>query len=162
MSPAAKLRALSTVGAMSAAVIVGIAPFVARWEGEEHKAYRDIGGVITICNGHTETARMGQVRTSEQCRSLLVADLITHADRIRPCVPEQTPLEVQEASLSLAFNIGTDAFCRSTMARKLQTKDYAGACAELSRWVRVKGKVIPGLANRRAAERRLCESALVK
>jgi hypothetical protein len=38
------------------------------------------------------------------------------------------------AYTSFAFNEGEGAFCRSTLLKKLNAGDHAGACAELSRW----------------------------
>ena len=61
------------------------------------------------------------------------------------------------AYASLTYNIGGKAFCSSTLVRKLNAGDYAGACAEIPRWNRAGGKVIPGLDNRRAHERAVCE-----
>ena len=62
-------------------------------------------------------------------------------------------------------NVGSSAFCQSTLVRKLNTEDYAGACAELLRWRFFQGKdcALPanarlcgGLATRRQAEYRQC------
>ena len=43
------------------------------------------------------------------------------------------------------------------MARKLKAGDIPGACNELPRWIYAKGKVLPGLVARRAAESALLE-----
>ncbi|WP_373276927.1 glycoside hydrolase family protein [Laribacter hongkongensis] len=34
---------------------------------------------------------------------------------------------------SPAYNIGSGAFCGSTLVRKLNAGDYAGACSEINR-----------------------------
>ena len=57
-----------------------------------------------------------------------------------------------------AFNVGNARFCSSTLARKANAGDMAGACAELSRWTYAGGKPLPGLVKRRATERAICES----
>jgi lysozyme len=72
-------------------------------------------------------------------------------------MPPGLPEHVQAASVSFAYNVGAQAFCGSTMARKLRAGDMPGACAELSRWVYAKGELLPGLVRRRAAERAMCE-----
>ena len=51
--------------------------------------------------------------------------------------------------------MGSEAFCNSTLARKANSGDLAGACAELSRWTRAGGVVWPGLVKRRALERKV-------
>ena len=61
-----------------------------------------------------------------------------------------------DAFLSLAYNIGPGAFCGSTLVRKLNAEDYAGACAEILRWDKAGGKTVAGLTKRRQAEYRQC------
>jgi lysozyme len=61
------------------------------------------------------------------------------------------------AFVSLAYNIGVGAFCGSTLVKKLNAEDYAGACAEISKWNKFKGKPLLGLTRRRAEERAICE-----
>lgn len=64
------------------------------------------------------------------------------------------------AFLSFAFNVGDDAFCRSTLVRMVNAGDINSACAELSRWTYASGTQLPALVRRRAAERQLCEQEL--
>ena len=68
-------------------------------------------------------------------------------------------------ALSFAYNVGSRAFCQSTLVKKLNSQDYPGACQELLRWRFFQGKdcALPtnarlcgGLATRREAEYRLC------
>ena len=65
-----------------------------------------------------------------------------------------------DAYTSFAFNVGGNAFCASTLVKKLNSGDYQGACAELKRWVYVDGRVVQGLVNRREAEYQRCIGAL--
>ena len=65
-----------------------------------------------------------------------------------------------DALVSLAYNIGVGAFLSSTLFKKLNTKDYKGAAEQFDRWNRAGGKVMRGLTNRRAKERKLFEKAL--
>lgn len=60
-----------------------------------------------------------------------------------------------DAMVSLAFNIGIEAFLRSTLLRRHRAGDVEGAAAEFGRWVNAKGRRLPGLVRRRAAERAL-------
>ena len=46
-----------------------------------------------------------------------------------------------------------------TLVRKLNAMDYAGACAQILRWDRQKGRVLRGLTNRRKAEYKMCVGA---
>ena len=56
------------------------------------------------------------------------------------------------ALVSLAYNIGSGALRKSTLIKKLNAGNYAGAALEFSRWNRAGGKVLLGLTNRRAEE----------
>lgn len=56
------------------------------------------------------------------------------------------------AILDFAFNCGTGALAASTLRRRINSDDPQGARAELSKWVRGGGRVLPGLVRRRAAE----------
>lgn len=69
------------------------------------------------------------------------------------------PLEQSQldALTSFAYNLGFGALAASTLWRKLQARDVAGAAAQFDRWNLGGGKVLPGLVKRRAAERALFE-----
>ena len=56
------------------------------------------------------------------------------------------------AILDFAFNCGTGALSSSTLRRRINADDEDGAKAELMKWVRGGGRVLPGLVRRRAAE----------
>ncbi|MNW08143.1 Lysozyme RrrD [compost metagenome] len=56
---------------------------------------------------------------------------------------------------SLAYNIGAKAFASSTLLRKFNAGDKAGAAAEFPRWNRAGGRVMNGLTNRRLDEQRV-------
>jgi lysozyme len=85
-----------------------------------------------------------------------LADVQQFEGALKRCV--RIPLHQHEydAFLSLAYNIGSGAFCSSTLVRKLNAGDYAGACAEILRWDRFQGQPLRGLTLRRQAEHRQC------
>lgn len=155
MNPNAKLA--TKVGAGVLALTI---PVVAYFEGTVFRTYRDPIGIATSCTGHTgPELRMGQVWTKAQCDEQLRVDIDKHAAAVG-CIKRQVPDHVQAAVLSFAFNVGNAAACGSTLMRKLNEGDIAGACAELSRWVMAGGRELAGLVKRRAAERALCEGRI--
>ena len=138
---------------LSAAGLVGIANF----EGFSEKAYIPVAGdVPTIGFGSTEGVKMGDTISVPKAIERLHRDTEKAESAIGRCV--KVPLAQCEfdAFTSFAFNVGTEAFCSSTLVKKLNQGDYAGACAELKRWVYVDGRRVQGLVNRREAEYRLC------
>ena len=147
-----KIRLAVGVLAVSATCLVGIATH----EGYRSEAYKDTVGIPTIGFGETAGVRMGDKTTPERALVTLLASTEKHADAIRQCI--RVPLYQHEfdAYISLAYNIGTGAFCKSTLVKKLNAKDYAGACEEIKHWNKAGGKVLPGLVTRREAEYRMC------
>lgn len=151
MSPRA---AVAARGLAAALVLVG------GFEGLRTVAYRDPVGIPTICFGETLGVQMGDTATVAQCEDKLARRILQFDDAVTACLGETPQRGPRVAFVSLAYNIGADAFCRSTLARKYRAGDLQGACAEISRWTYAKGIQLPGLVKRRAQERRICESAL--
>ncbi|OLS46551.1 lysozyme [Rhodovulum sulfidophilum] len=140
---------------MAAAVAV-----IAPWEGLRTASYQDIVGVWTICYGETLGVGPGQTATPEECRSRLATRVAQFEAEIRPCLPEALPVETRAAFVSAAYNIGSGAFCGSSMSRRAMAGDLRGACDALTMWNKAGGKTVQGLVNRREAERALCLSGL--
>lgn len=153
-SPARRRTLKAAVGASCAAILLTCVP---KFEGVILRGYKDPIGIVTACAGHTATAVLGRAYTPAECNALLEADLASHAEGVNSCVRAPLTPGQRAAFVSFAFNVGTGAFCKSTMARKLNAGDYAGACRELSKWTYAGGRQLPGLVKRRAAERALCE-----
>lgn len=149
-----KAKLIAKIGAAAVALAV---PVVMVYEGLVTRSYRDPIGVLTACWGHTgPDVRPGQRYTREQCERLLYQDLLKHADAL-DCIHVPMTDGQKAAFLSFAFNVGASRFCASTLVRKANAGDMAGACAELSRWTYAGGKQLPGLVRRRATERAVCE-----
>lgn len=145
----------------SAALALAVA-FIGGWEGLSLTAYPDTGGVPTICYGATRGVKIGQKATKAECDAMFSADLLRHETDMRACLKHPDALSDQTyiAILDYTYNVGGGAACTSTLYRKLNAGDVAGACDQLPRWVRDNGRVIPGLVNRRASDRDLCLAGL--
>lgn len=130
---------------------------IATFEGYRQRAYLDPVGIPTICFGYTAGVKMGDYRTENECRQLLDVEVLRAYDGVKRCI--HVPLKPHQAGAftSLAYNIGTGAFCKSTLVRKANAGDMRGACAQLDRWVYARGTKLKGLIRRRAAERAMCE-----
>ncbi|OKL45000.1 lysozyme [Pseudovibrio exalbescens] len=142
------------VGGVAALAIT----FVGAWEGLRLAAYRDIVGVPTICYGETRGVKLGDQHTRAECDAMLLASLKRHEAGMRKCLkaPDRIPNKSYVAFVSLTYNIGTGAFCRSTATRRLNAGDLEGACEAATWFNRAGGRVVKGLHNRRSAEYRLC------
>ena len=138
---------------LSAAALVGIAVH----EGYRGTAYLPTPqDVPTIGFGTTEGVKMGDKITVERALIRLLADADKFEAAVKRCAPVPMFSHEFNAYVSLTYNIGEGAFCRSTLARKLNAGDYAGACREILRWDKQKGKVLAGLTKRRQEEYKMC------
>ena len=130
--------------------------------------YRDPIGIWTIGWGHAIRVGGAYLRgkqnrkaafdlypggiTLQQAETLLRGDVLDACRDVESLV--EVPLTDNQfaALVSFTFNLGRGNLARSTLLRKLNEKDYAGAAAEFPRWNKAGGKVLGGLVERRAAE----------
>jgi lysozyme len=131
---------------------VGLA-LIRRFEGCRLQAYQDSKGIWTIGYGHTgPEVTPGRVITQEQAEALLAADLARFAHGVEDSLARPvTPLQF-DALVSLAYNIGLEAFRRSTVLRRLNARDEQGAAEAWIAWRDDGQPTEAGLARRRAAE----------
>lgn len=133
----------------------GIA-FIKQWEGVRPVVYRDAVGLPTVGVGHLLTPsdpwKVGDRIPDDEIERLLREDLRTAEAVVERAV--RVPIDDDQfaALVSLAFNIGTGAFARSTLVKRLNAGDYAAAAGHFGDWKKAGGKVLKGLVRRRAAE----------
>lgn len=154
--PRIKSKRAATVTAAACALVAG-------YEGLSLTSYPDSVNVATICYGETRGVKMGDAATKAECDAMLLAAMHEYGAAVDACAPK-LPDPSYIAFTSAAYNIGIRAFCTSSMARKANAGDLAGACDALSLWNKVTlagVKVsLPGLTRRRQEERALCLEGL--
>jgi len=133
------------------------------FEGFRSKPYVCPAGYWTIgfgsrwlTNGQPVTARTSPI--DRATADSLLRQTVTTLDAALSRLLKVSLSDVQRAALlSWQYNVGTAAVESSTLLRKLNAGDYAGAADELLRWDKatVHGHLVelPGLAKRRAYER---------
>lgn len=127
-------------------------------EGLRLKAYPDpgTGGLPwTIGYGSTSGVTRNMVITEAQAEQMLAADLVRFERIVERAVRVPVTQGQFDALVSFTYNVGEGNFTKSTLLRKLNAGDTAGAAEQFSRWVHAGGKVLPGLVKRRVAERAL-------
>ena len=155
-------KATGVTAVIGAAVLLAT-PLVARWEGTINVGYRDPINIATACTGHTGwEVIVGKRYSKAECDAFLDADLNIAARDVRKCITVDLTPKTYAALISFTFNVGGGALCKSTLARKFNTGDYWGGCAQLSKWTYAGGKQWKGLVRRRADERQLCEAGLLR
>lgn len=150
------------VGAAAAAMIVAV---LSREEssGKQYlSVYIDSVGVPTVCDGLTSDEqgrpfKLGQRFTPERCVEMQEHAYVTHALPVMRCVPGLKGRTNQTvAAVSLAYNIGPTAFCKSSVARHFNAGRWREGCDGFLAWNRGGGRVIRGLTLRRQRERAIC------
>jgi len=126
-----------------------------QFEGLRLKAYQDSAGVWTIGYGHTKKAYPGMVITRAEAERLLRQDLVRFERAVRDRATVPLTQNQFDALVSFSFNVGVGAFSKSTLLKRLNQKDYAGAKQEFKRWVYAGGRRLQGLVNRREREAQL-------
>ncbi len=132
--------------------------FIGRHEGLRLSAYRDAAGIWTIGYGHTAAAGppvpvAGMAITAAEADTILGRDLARFEAAVARLVTVALSQGEFDALVSFAFNVGEGALARSTLLKRLNAGDRAGAAAEFGRWNKAGGRVLAGLTRRRAEER---------
>lgn len=194
VSPGLALTALLGSGAAAAALFVSIPAeesgrkvtatiqpdktiVVQHVAGKQYlKAYRDMVGIPTACDGVTTGVKMGQTYTPAQCDAMLEREIIAHAAPLIKCVPGLYGREKQiVAGVGLAYHLGPAGVCQSTIAKLWNAGKWREGCERfplfnkgtfpkprpgLTCEKRKDGRgwlcVVPGFVQRRARERATC------
>lgn len=152
-----KIKHLITGGAGAVAIAAAMLGGHDGLEGRRYIPYRDVAGVLTVCDGHTgKDIIPGKRYTDAECDALLDKDLKRVKAQVDPLIKVSIPESERAAFYSFAYNVGTGAFARSTLLKKLNAGDHAGACNELKRWMYAGGRQWKGLVTRREIEREVC------
>jgi len=110
-------------------------------------------GFWTIGYGHLCDPKHPPI-TGAEGEAYLAKDLVTALNAtLRYCPVLATQPEGRLAAIvDFTFNLGAGRLQTSTLRRRINQLDWAGAASELRRWVYGGGKVLPGLVLRREAE----------
>lgn len=131
---------------------------IKQFEGCKLTAYRDIAGIWTIGYGTTAAAGLGiapekgMTITQERADDLLRQGVEKFATAVDAMITAKINANEFGACVSLAYNIGNNAFSKSTVLRELNAGRKDKAAAAFRMWNKAGGKVVQGLVNRRNAE----------
>lgn len=127
---------------------VGVACLIVR-EGKRNKAYKDSKGILTIGVGHTGPEVVeGLVWTDGQVAAALKDDLDEAEQALSKYVFVPLTQNQFDALASFIFNVGVNAFRRSTMLKYLNLRNFEKATLEFDRW-----HIPPEIIGRRNSER---------
>lgn len=133
---------------------------ICEFEGKRLTAYDDGVGIWTIGFGTIKypngvRVKKGDTCTLEQAKEYMRHDLIEFEHTVNSSVKVPLNQNQFDALVSLAYNIGSNAFKSSTLVKKLNAGDHQGATDQFNVWVNAGGKRMQGLVNRRDREKLL-------
>ena len=131
-----------------------------QFEGFRAKPYLCPAGIPTIGYGSTYYSNGSKVTLNDppisepDAQTLLMSELQhTYLSGVlRNCPVLATDERKLNAIVDFAYNLGVGRLQTSTLRRKINAQDWAGAKEQLMLWTRGGGKVLPGLLKRRTAE----------
>ena len=116
------------------------------------KAYKCPAGKWTISYGLTgDWVHEGMEISQDEADQLFNSHLVQFDASVQRLCPDAAPNQ-HSAMVSLAYNIGTGAFAKSSVCRLHNAGRFAEAAQAFALWNRAGGKVLSGLVKRRAAE----------
>lgn len=136
---------------------------IKRFEGCRLKAYADPatgGEPYTIGWGLTSAAGIIKVTpglriTQAQADDYLIQSLGKYEAAVSKALTREPTPNQFGAMVSLCFNIGPANFAKSSVVRKFNAGDVAGAADAFRLWNKADWRVMAGLTRRRESERQL-------
>jgi lysozyme len=149
-------------------------------EHRVYRAYHDLGGVWTICDGHTKDVHEGDVADDPKCDADTAEDLLASAHEVLLCASVLNSHH-EQLRAAIRFQNNTGHFCASSAAPLFKAGKLKAGCDKLLAYIGIvtkqpmKGKsvvsvrrmrsgkyynVIRGLINRRNTEHAICVSTL--
>jgi len=114
------------------------------------------GDKATLGFGTTDGVKLGDTITPPKALARALTDIQMFEGALRQCVKVPLTQNEYDAYLELSYNIGSNAFCGSTLLRRLNAGDYEGACSAIKMWDKFKGQPLRGLTIRREREYQKC------
>jgi lysozyme len=135
----------------------GIDALLKKFEGCKLRAYRCPANVCTIGYGHTSAAGApavtdGMTITQKQADEMLRRDLVKYETAVFNMVKQPLTQHQFDVLVDFAYNAGVGNLQSSTLLKKVNAAQFDAVPAELMKWTKGGGKVLPGLVKRRQAE----------
>lgn len=115
-------------------------------------AYRCPAGVLTIGWGCTEGVREGMVWTEAEAEAALRREIAKFEAGVARLATVELNQNQFDALVSFSYNVGLGALGKSTLLKRVNAGQHDKVPAELAKWKRGGGKVLPGLVARRTRE----------
>ena len=132
---------------------------IKKFEGFKETAYKCPAGVWTIGYGWTHVVKEGDTITMEKASELVQQEVAKIAKQIKTTLGTEVFESLTEnqicALIDFVYNLGLGNFKNSTLCKMIKSGQIMEAGNQFERWVKSGNKVLPGLVNRRKAEKNL-------
>lgn len=145
--------------------MIGLVKIVKRFEGFHRVVQRQpiVTAVPYLCPANFWTIGYGilcqqdhppiTLDEGEAMLARVLSSYVNHALRLSPLLATDEPRLT--AISDFIFNLGPTRYASSTLRRRVNVQDWAGAQREIVKWVWGGGRKLPGLVARRAVEAEL-------
>ncbi|WP_336812270.1 lysozyme [Bosea sp. MMO-172] len=171
----ASRRATLAIAGAATAISLTTTALIVPWEGLVTTSHWDrYAKIWDICIGETRVdgkpVRPGMSFTPAECKAMLNKRIVK--DYYLPltrCISgfDAKPKSWQAVAISVSYNVGVGAVCKSTAAVLAREGRYRESCEAFTRFNRAGGQVVEGLRRRREdgdaqriGERELCLEGL--
>ena len=134
---------------------------IKKFEGLKLKAYKDSAGIWTIGYGTIRYPNGKPVRQGDTCTQAQANEYMKHDCRWVEATLDKHIKNARlnqnqfDALASFVYNVGENAFAKSTMLSLINKNNLTSAASQFDRWVNAGGRRIQGLVNRRNSEKAL-------
>lgn len=149
-------------GILTAASAIAM-PFIGSHEGVRLHAYRDVGGVETICDGETQGVHAGEHLTKAQCDAMTQRRVTEFQGQVLALLTRAPSPDELAAFTSFAYNLGIHAFAKSSTLREFNAGHDVLACEAMKNYYmaggkdcRIRANDCYGVYKRRLDEVKLC------
>lgn len=137
--------------------------FLIEEEGIRNRVYKDSAGINTIGIGHrilpSEKRLLSVTLTPKEIEDIFFLDIVNVENAINSSIDVALNPNQQAALMSFVFNVGANAFKKSTMLKRINEGRFVEAALEFPRWrfITIQGKKqeSKSLAARRFREQKL-------
>ena len=151
--------------AVGAAALVLLMVSLPSDEGVRYTPYKDVGGVLTVCYGHTGSDIVMKTYSKQECLDLLEKDTKRHIARVQSCTT-RIPTAYQLAGFS-SMDFNTGQWCGSRSMREFNLGNDIESCRAMAYgpsgqkvWGYVKGVFWESVHKRRIREMNQCLQGL--
>lgn len=151
-APGSKTK-VAVGGVVIALASVGMVGKIRHDEGREYQPYRDIVGVLTVCDGITGPDVIpNKTYTDAECNALTIKHVEKHGSQLLDCIHVRITQDMYEGLNGAAYNFGVGAVCNGSIIQRINAGDYEGGCRAIMLYNKARDTSKPKVLNPRTGK----------